>query len=511
MDTTLHDYHKALVNRQSSLADHWFHAIVSTGFSPHSHAAVRHQLIVLVEQAIALHLAPSFDERSAQEIGITVAALRYLGPEALQGTLTALGTSLGTDLPAPLLPRLVALLSAIAAGHVEHLQSTMLAEQETIRDALIAERDSVSDALRAVETRFRVIFEGAAIGITLATLEGRPVACNPAVERILGYSCDELRAVAFTEITYPEDLAVDLALFTELVTGAREFYRKEKRYLHKDGHVVWCNLTVSLARDVSGHPEYTIGMIDDITEQKQLTDMLTETQRRLVESREMERLRLARDLHDTAVQHLLDINLHLANTRQSAGTEAFVTLPVTTIETMQHKVQEITAQMRNLVRGLRPPGLEEFGLAAALEGLVEHMRIAGLHGIVEVALDLVETGIDIPLSVTLPVFRAAQEALRNASVHAHAEHIALLLRVHPEAVVLVVRDDGRGFNIPTTRNLLADENHFGLIGIIERVTLANGELVIDSAPGRGTEIRVHVPIPMKGGRDDRYNLRRNRR
>jgi len=497
LDHTLHA-------RREVIAARWYRAIASTALSPLPPADVQRQLLALTEQAIALLVADTFAPGEAAAIGAALARLRYLQPASLGETQTVLADELAAGLPAEqvtaLRPRVAALLGAIASGYFRQARETILAEQETIRAALLRQRDRLTSALRESEARFRTIFAGAAIGIVLVDLTGRPVEANPAVERMLGYSRDELRGMVFTAVTHPDDVSADWALFAELVAGRRDAYQMEKRYRHKEGHIVWGNLTVSLVRDERGTPEFTIGMVEDITDRKEMEANLIEAQRRLVESREMERLRLARELHDSAVQHLLDINRHLAETRKHAGEHHAAEVPIATVAAVQQKVQEITAQLRDLVRELRPPGLEEFGLIAALEGYMADLRRARPE-MPAVMLDAQGEDTTVPIAVSLPLFRAVQEALRNILEHAHAQQVTLSLGIDAENVVLSVRDDGVGFAIPASLGALAREGHFGLVGIAERVTLAGGEMAVAAQPGEGTVITVRIPLAAQGGGD----------
>ncbi len=503
-----HDLPHLISTHSVRIAERWYRAIAHTTFTPLPAEAIRRQLAALTDRAVGLLLAESFDERQGEEIGMALVRLRFLDPQALRQTLSILGAGLAGDLPAgdadPSPTRLTALLGAVAAGYLDEARATILAEQEAVRAAFSSERERLLGALRQSEARFRTIFVDAAIGITLADLDGHPIECNPAAQRILGYSMEELRGMVFTDITHPDDVRVDRALFVALVAGARDSYQKEKRYLHKDGRVVWCNLTASLVRDARGTPQFTVGMIDDITERKRIEADLREAQRRLVESREMERLRLARDLHDTAVQHLLDINRHLAETRKRAKERHVAEVPIATIAAVQQQVREITAQLRDLARELRPPGLEEFGLIAALEGYMADLRRARPE-MPAVALDAQGEDTTVPIAISLPLFRAAQEALRNVLEHAHAQQVILSLRVDAEAVTLRVRDDGVGFAIPPSLGSLARGAHFGLLGIAERVALAGGELDLASRLGKGTVIIVRIPVVRQGeddGEDD---------
>jgi PAS domain S-box-containing protein len=505
MDATeRRDIDHTLRPRREVIAARWYRALAPTALSPLPPADVQRHLLALTDRAIALLVVDAFAPGEAAAIGATLARLRYLQPASLGGTQTTLAEELVAGLSpaqaAVVQPRLAALLGAVAAGYLRQARETILAEQETIRAALLRQREQLTSALRASEARFRAIFSGAAIGIVLVDVDGRPVESNPAIEQMLGYTREELRGMVFTEVTHPDDVAADWALFAELVAGQRDSYRMEKRYLHKDGHIVWGNLTVSLVRDERGTPQFTIGMVEDITARKGMEANLGEAKRRLTESRETERLRLARELHDTAVQHLLDINLHLAETRKRAGERHAAEVPIATIAAVQQKVQEITTQLRDLVRELRPPGLEEFGLIAALEGYVADLRRARPE-MPTVVLAMHGADTALPLAASLPLFRAAQEAVRNVLEHAHARHVTLSLWVHAEDVMLSVRDDGMGFAVPASLGALARAGHFGLVGIAERVALAGGAMDVAAQPGEGTVITVRIPLAAQGGGD----------
>ena len=138
----------------------------------------------------------------------------------------------------------------------------------------ISDRISAEAALRQSEARFRLIFEDAAIGIALANVAGQLVATNPAFQQMLGYSQSELQGMHFQEFTHPDSLAVETTLRQEIVAGLRDFYHLEKRYIGKDGQTVWGYLTVSLVRDAEGKPQFTIAMVENITERKQAESAL---------------------------------------------------------------------------------------------------------------------------------------------------------------------------------------------------------------------------------------------
>src|SRR5713226_9840359 len=123
--------------------------------------------------------------------------------------------------------------------------------------------------LRESEERFRGAFESAAIGMALVAPDGRWLRVNPSLCRIVGYSPEELLATTFQAITHPEDLDTDVEFAQRMLGGSIPHYQMEKRYFHKDGHLVWILLSVSLVRDADGRPLYFVSQIQDIGARKQ--------------------------------------------------------------------------------------------------------------------------------------------------------------------------------------------------------------------------------------------------
>ncbi|PKH20146.1 diguanylate cyclase [Enterobacterales bacterium CwR94] len=136
------------------------------------------------------------------------------------------------------------------------------------------------------ETRFRHAMEFSTIGMALVSPTGQWMQVNKALCRLLGYNAETLRAMTFQQITHPDDLHADLRQLQALLQDEIENYTLEKRYLHRDGHIVWVLLAVSLVRDNEGHPLYLIAQIKDITELKQSEQ---------VNQRLMERITLANE------------------------------------------------------------------------------------------------------------------------------------------------------------------------------------------------------------------------
>ena len=132
----------------------------------------------------------------------------------------------------------------------------------------LSARRKAEAKLRESEERFHGAFANAAIGMAIVSLEGRWLQVNRSLCEMIGYCESELLATTFQEITHPDDLETDLGYMRQLLAGEIPYYHLEKRYLHKQGHIVWILLSVSLVRDSEGNPLYFIAQIQDITERK---------------------------------------------------------------------------------------------------------------------------------------------------------------------------------------------------------------------------------------------------
>ncbi len=132
----------------------------------------------------------------------------------------------------------------------------------------ITERHMAEEALRESESLNRVTFEQAAVGIAHVAIDGRWLRVNDKLCSILGYSREELLRLTFQEVTHPDDVPADLEYRRRLIAGHSNLRSIEKRYIRKDGRIVFVNLTVSLVRSPSGEPQHFISVIEDITERK---------------------------------------------------------------------------------------------------------------------------------------------------------------------------------------------------------------------------------------------------
>ena len=212
-----------------------------------------------------------------------------------------------------------------------------------------------------------------------------------------------------------------------------------------------------------------------------------EIKNRLVESRERERLRLAQDLHDAPIQDLYGMIYQLDDLRDALKDPEGETI----LDECDHTLHRVVNSLRTICRELRPPSLSPFGLEVAIRDHIEKFRDQNPD--IKVNLDLMQDKQALSDSMRLTLFRIYQQAILNVARHAQATEAHVRLHLYDKTVTLEVEDDGTGFDVPEDWVELVRQEHFGLLGIAERVESIRGKLEILSALGDGTLVRVIVP------------------
>jgi PAS domain S-box-containing protein len=161
----------------------------------------------------------------------------------------------------------IAMVTSLLVAAVRSEQRSSEEAELNLRDALAGQARH-AEALREAEERFRGAFEHAAIGMALVAPDGRWLRVNHAVCEIVGYNEQELLERSFQDITHPDDLDADVEAVRRMLAGEIRSYQIDKRYIHRDGHVVWITLSRSLVHDPAGEPLYFVSQIEDITERK---------------------------------------------------------------------------------------------------------------------------------------------------------------------------------------------------------------------------------------------------
>jgi signal transduction histidine kinase len=209
---------------------------------------------------------------------------------------------------------------------------------------------------------------------------------------------------------------------------------------------------------------------------------LKELSRRLVDAEERERRAISRELHDEVGQSLSALLLDIESLTEMSNEEGLFRQRLQNIRTL---AENCVNEVRNMALLLRPSMLDDLGLIPALEWQAREVsRRTGM--VVETAEENVSD--NLPDEHRTCVYRIVQEALNNSSKHAYAKNVRIVVRQEPNHLQVIIADDGKGFESNRVRGL-------GLVGMKERVSQLGGTLRVDSDPGRGTSLRVDLPLP----------------
>jgi signal transduction histidine kinase len=250
-----------------------------------------------------------------------------------------------------------------------------------------------------------------------------------------------------------------------------------------------------VVRDSTGKIVALTGTTQDITERKRIEEEVRASREQLRQlsghlqaTREEERARISREIHDELGGALT--GLKMAITRLDKGLETLAPAELhERARDMSHLLDQTVATVRRIASDLRPGILDDFGLAAAIEWQLQDFgKRSGLVCEYDVAGE--EFEVDIDANRTTALFRVFQETLTNVARHAQARRVSVRLELNPEQVRLEVHDDGVGI----TTASLANVRSLGLLGMRERVRQLNGQLDIHGAPGRGTTVIARLPL-----------------
>ena len=284
--------------------------------------------------------------------------------------------------------------------------------------------------------------------------------------------------------------------------------------VREDGSRFWASLVVMGSKAPSPDMIGFQVLVQDTTEQKNIHDQLLKSEQQLRDLsahlqsvREDERTRIALEIHDELGQSLTCLKIELGwlhnQLKQLRNNDAEIDPLVARARSLCGSTDEVIRKVRTLSNELRPQILDEFGLTAAIDWLArEFEKRTGIE--CRIAAPLPEVVLDGQRSTAL--FRILQEALTNVARHAGAGRVEIQLRDTPNELVLVIRDDGRGF----ADYDLAGSRSLGLVGMRERALALGGQVDVSGSPGRGTTVQAWIPrgSGITGATNDTSNHRR---
>lgn len=364
-----------------------------------------------------------------------------------------------------------------------------------IRD--ITERKQTEEALRQSEERFRQAFDHAAIGKALVAPDGKWLSVNRCLCEITGYTESELLATDWRSITHPDDIEADLAYIRRLLTAEIDRYAVEKRYLHKEGRVVWILLSVALVRRSDGNPLYFIAEVQDRTEQKQLEKQLRERERLATVGTTVAKIahEIGNPLNGmlTTLQ-VMERDLVGQRTDQSDSL-------IEAVHDLTHETNRLWSLLQELRAFARPRDLD-FQPMNLVDVVVEVLRGQ--------AASYLERNVTIEqrLPADLAPVMAEREKLEqvllnlcNNAVEAMPQGgcLTVCVTLTEDGVYLEVRDAGDG--VPEGVNVFepfvttkAHGTGLGLAIAKQLIEAHGGTITYTSAPDQGTTFRVVLPM-----------------
>jgi PAS domain S-box-containing protein len=351
------------------------------------------------------------------------------------------------------------------------------------------------------EARLRAILDTAVDSIITIDKDGIIQSFNSAAERMFRYAAEEVLGHNVSMLMpMPFQDEHDRYISNYLKTGEKKIIGigREVPGRRKDGSTFPMELAVS--EMFVGESRIFTGICRDITARKKAEQALQERELalqhskeelqalggKLISAQEEERRRISRELHDDMNQRLavLALDIQFAQRKLPESNPVFQTF-----QKLHDDVVSLSDDVRHLAYQLHPSILDDLGLAVALQSFVtDFSKWEGIP----VALNSTDIPLTLPQEIASCLYRVTQESLRNVARHAQATQVEVKLTKEGEGLRLSIKDNGKGFRVEERR---LSKHGLGLIGMQERVRVVHGTYEVKSAPGKGTEITVWVPIP----------------
>lgn len=380
-------------------------------------------------------------------------------------------------------------------GHsLRSLERITIAGEDCILTILndITEGRRVEQELARQRIELQIILDTVPALIFYKDRESRFVRVNRQLAQMMGLPAEEFVGKSDADLgsefanRYRED---DLRVMT-----SGQPVRQREEPLHSSPGERWLMTDKVPYRDESGQVVGVIGFAIDVTERKRVEDELRASRerlqvlsRQLLNAQEDERRHIARELHDQVGQSLTAIKLNLKSFRPPD----YETSTLMIFEETINVVDQTLEQVRTLSLELRPSMLDDLGLVAALRWYLDRQAQRTGFSVQFVAESM--NG-DVSQEIETTCFRVVQEIVTNIARHAHAQNVRVELRRLDTELELFIQDDGVGFDLTAARERAMSGNSMGLLGMQERVLIVGGRLEIQSAPSRGTEVRVRFPL-----------------
>jgi PAS domain S-box-containing protein len=356
-------------------------------------------------------------------------------------------------------------------------------------------------ALQISENKFRWVADNTADVILIIDASMLAQYVSPSYEKMFGYPDAEVRnrsPEGFFAIIHPEDRDTIRRVFDDALAAKETDLRQSFRIMHKQGHYLWIEDSVKFQYDASGHFVQACIATRDITQRKHAESTIAQMNHELSESRqelrklmaanetriEDEKRHIALEIHDELGQVLTALRMDLSLAMIRYG-DAMPELKAE-LQGMKSQIGRSIQSVRDVATSLRPAVLD-MGLVPSIAWLC---RESSRRGIFLCEFKSPDEAMAPQRNRDVVIFRIIQESLTNISRYACASHVAISLLLQGSELLLEINDNGIGFDLEAA----AQRDSLGLLGMRERAIALGGQLEVDSILGKGTTIRVRVPV-----------------
>jgi PAS domain S-box-containing protein len=334
---------------------------------------------------------------------------------------------------------------------------------------------------------YRELFENSKDAIYVHDMNGRYKSVNRAAEKLSGYTREELIGKHFSSLVAPEYARqVTEQLCRKLETHGETTYEIEM--ITSQGQRLPVEVSSRLIFE-NGVPIGVQGCVRDISERKRAQEASRTYSRRLIEAQEAERRRISMELHDQVGQILTAVRINLHALQKTCSAPEILA----SIQNNLTVIDEAVDQVRDLSVNLRPQLLDDFGLVVAVRWYLDRQAKNSRAAVEFVSLSLKDDD-RFPAALETACFRIVQEGMTNIFRHARANLISVRLERTGDELLLVISDDGAGFDLKAVRAAGNEAATLGLRGMEERAQAVGGTLTIDSAPKLGTQVCASFPL-----------------
>jgi PAS domain S-box-containing protein len=351
----------------------------------------------------------------------------------------------------------------------------------------VGQSDPMPDTTPSTDADFRLFVQGVSdYAIFMLDPSGHITSWNTGAERIKGYRPDEIIGQHFS-VFYPDEDKADGKPARELRAAVAEGRVEDEGWrVRKDGTRFWANVTITALHGDNGELRGFGKVTRDLTERRTAEQILDERRRllrHLVHAQELERRRIAWDVHDDSIQSMVAVGMRLQLLAGRLPEEYRQTLTQ-----LDEAVRGTITRLRTLVFQLRPTAIDRHGLVSAL---TDYLRDVVTGWGLTPTLHHDELAEEPPTETAITIFRICQEALTNVRKHAKAATADIHLSTVEHGTHVRVVDDGIGYSLEQAKPEPLE--HFGLIEMRERAETAGGWWTVTGEPGRGTTVEFWLP------------------